>query len=54
MERADIVLPLEGLKNAVALDWHSGQPGYIFWSDIGLDTINRCNWDGSEQKVGRV
>ncbi|XP_076800304.1 low-density lipoprotein receptor-related protein 4-like isoform X2 [Clavelina lepadiformis] len=48
---ADTILPLENLKNAVALDWHSGHPGHIYWSDVGLDTISRSEWDGKNQQV---
>nr|XP_018667004.1 low-density lipoprotein receptor-related protein 4 isoform X1 [Ciona intestinalis] len=51
VERADTVLPVKNLKNAVALDWHSDHPGHIYWSDVSKDTISRAEWDGSQEKV---
>uniref|UniRef100_H2Z4K7 EGF-like domain-containing protein n=1 Tax=Ciona savignyi TaxID=51511 RepID=H2Z4K7_CIOSA len=51
LERADTVLPVKNLKNAVALDWHSQHPGHIYWSDVGRDSISRAEWDGSNEKV---
>ncbi|XP_070536212.1 low-density lipoprotein receptor-related protein 4-like [Ptychodera flava] len=49
-ERADTVIPLEGLRSAVALDWDQGAE-HIYWTDVTLDTINRAKWDGTEQEV---
>nr|CAB3263504.1 low-density lipoprotein receptor-related protein 4 [Phallusia mammillata] len=49
--RADSVIPLEGLRGAIALDWHSLHPGYIYWSDVDSDTISRAEWDGRNARV---
>ena len=50
-DMTDVVIPYNGLKDAVALDWDS-DGDYIFWTDVVEDTINRGKWDGSEQQVG--
>ncbi|XP_013395341.1 low-density lipoprotein receptor-related protein 4-like [Lingula anatina] len=44
---ADVVLPIEGLKNTIALDVDT-QEGKVYWADIGLDKIQRSNLDGSD------
>uniref|UniRef100_A0A8C4QPU2 LDL receptor related protein 4 n=1 Tax=Eptatretus burgeri TaxID=7764 RepID=A0A8C4QPU2_EPTBU len=48
-ESADVVLPLQGLRAAVALAWHAGE-GLIFWSDVASDSIRRARWDGTDQE----
>uniref|UniRef100_UPI00358F15AE low-density lipoprotein receptor-related protein 4 isoform X2 n=1 Tax=Myxine glutinosa TaxID=7769 RepID=UPI00358F15AE len=48
-ESADVVLPLQGLRAAVALAWHAGE-GLIFWSDVASDSIRRARWDGTNQE----
>ncbi|XP_039257073.2 low-density lipoprotein receptor-related protein 4-like isoform X1 [Styela clava] len=46
---SDSVIPLKKLESAIALDWDND--GYLYWSDVGSDTINRAKWDGSNQDV---
>ncbi|XP_071809054.1 low-density lipoprotein receptor-related protein 4-like isoform X2 [Asterias amurensis] len=46
----DVVIPLENLNSAVALDWDDKEE-LIFWTDVVDDTINRAKWDGSEQEL---
>ncbi|XP_075884557.1 low-density lipoprotein receptor-related protein 4 isoform X1 [Nelusetta ayraudi] len=56
-ERADHVVPLAHVRNAVALDWDASQGeggaegGYIYWTDVTTDAISRALWDGSRQEV---
>lgn len=46
------MLPLAHVRNAVALDWEGGAGGgYIYWTDVTTDSINRALWDGSRQEV---
>ena len=52
-ERADVVIPLEGLQSAVALDWDDTHD-YIYWTDVTADTINRARWDGTGQEVRSI
>ena len=47
---SDDVIPLADVRNAVALDWDSAG-GYIYWTDVTTDSINRAQWDGSKQEV---
>ena len=49
-DMTDFVIPLNGLSDAVALDWDI-DGGYIFWTDVVEDTISRAKWDGTEQQV---
>ena len=51
VDHTDVVIPLTGLKDAIALDWDS-EGELIFWTDVVEDTINRAKWDGTEQEVG--
>lgn len=46
----DYVLPLTGVRSAVALDW-DGASQTLFWSDVELDVINRAFWNGSNQQT---
>uniref|UniRef100_A0A8K9VBI4 EGF-like domain-containing protein n=1 Tax=Oncorhynchus mykiss TaxID=8022 RepID=A0A8K9VBI4_ONCMY len=46
----DDVIPLANVRNAVALDWHA-EEGFIYWTDVTTDSINRAQWDGSRQEV---
>ncbi|XP_064634178.1 low-density lipoprotein receptor-related protein 4-like isoform X2 [Lineus longissimus] len=48
--RADVVIPLQGIKSAVALDWDA-TTDLIYWSDVTTDTISRARWDGTGQEV---
>ncbi len=52
-ERADVVIPVKGLKFAVALDWDSNMD-YIYWSDVSTESISRARWDGTGQEVIHV
>lgn len=47
---SDDVIPLANIRNAVALDWHA-EEGFIYWTDVTTDSINRAQWDGSRQEV---
>ncbi|XP_025833299.1 low-density lipoprotein receptor-related protein 4 [Agrilus planipennis] len=46
----EMVIPLDGLKSAIALAWDSKED-YIFWTDVEKDTISRVHWNGSDQRV---
>ncbi|XP_046657715.1 low-density lipoprotein receptor-related protein 4-like isoform X4 [Daphnia pulicaria] len=46
----DHVLPLTGVRSAVALDW-DGASQTIFWTDVESDVINRAFWNGSNQQT---
>ncbi|XP_022905754.2 low-density lipoprotein receptor-related protein 4 [Onthophagus taurus] len=46
----EIIIPVDGIKSAVALDWDS-KSDTVFWTDIEKDTINSAHWNGTEQKV---
>ena len=47
---ADYVLPLTGVRSAVALDW-DGASETIFWTDVESDVINRSFWNGTNQQT---
>lgn len=47
-----MVIKLADVRNAVALDWDASD-GYIYWTDVTTDSINRALWDGSKQEVSR-
>ncbi|KAK7925154.1 hypothetical protein WMY93_007464 [Mugilogobius chulae] len=49
-DMSDDVIPLSDVRNAVALDWNDKE-GYIYWTDVTTDSINRAMWDGSRQEV---
>lgn len=44
----DMVVPLDGLKSAVALEWCS-ESDYIYWTDVGRGSISRAFLNGSNQ-----
>lgn len=46
----DMVIPLDGLKAAVALDWCS-KNDYIYWTDVGRGVISRAHLNGSNQET---
>ena len=46
----DYVLPLNGVRSAVALDW-DGTSETIFWTDVESDVINRAFWNGTNQQI---
>ncbi|CAB3256651.1 unnamed protein product [Arctia plantaginis] len=46
----DMVIPVETIKSAVALDWDHNSNS-IFWTDVDKDTINRAYLNGSHQNV---
>ncbi|XP_041472474.1 low-density lipoprotein receptor-related protein 4-like [Lytechinus variegatus] len=48
---SDVVLPLSGLKQAVALDWDDVEGGFVYWGDVSTNKINRARWNGSDQEV---
>jgi DNA-binding beta-propeller fold protein YncE len=49
-DRADVVIPLQGLQSALALDWDDSLD-YIYWTDISENTISRARWDGTGQEA---
>lgn len=50
---SDDVIPLADVRNAVALDWDA-KDGYIYWTDVTTDSINRALWNGTQQEVSGV
>lgn len=46
----DMVVPLDGLKSTVALDWCS-KTDYIYWTDLGRSAISRAYLNGSNQEI---
>ena len=42
----DVVIPINHIKHAIALDYDS-VTGYIYWTDDEVRTIQRCYVDGS-------
>lgn len=46
----DMVLPLDGLKKTIALDW-CGETNTIYWTDIGRSIICRASINGSNQET---
>lgn len=46
----DMVIPLDNIKSAVALDWDHNHNA-IFWTDVEKDTINHACLNGSNQVV---
>lgn len=49
-ESNDMVLPVDGVKSAVAIAWDSNTDS-IFWSDVEADLISRAFLNGSKQQV---
>ncbi|KAF3832984.1 hypothetical protein F7725_026649 [Dissostichus mawsoni] len=49
-DMSDDVIPLADVRNAVALDWDA-KDGYIYWTDVTTDSINRALWNGTKQEV---
>uniref|UniRef100_A0A665TZ27 Low-density lipoprotein receptor-related protein 4 n=1 Tax=Echeneis naucrates TaxID=173247 RepID=A0A665TZ27_ECHNA len=49
-DMSDDVIPLADVRNAVALDWDD-KGGYIYWTDVTTDSINRALWNGAKQEV---
>lgn len=50
---SDDVIPLADVRNAVALDWDA-KDGYIYWTDVTTDSINRALWNGTKQEVSGI
>lgn len=50
---SDDVIPLADVRNAVALDWVA-KDGYIYWTDVTTDSINRALWNGTKQEVSDI
>ncbi|VVD03450.1 unnamed protein product, partial [Leptidea sinapis] len=50
MDALDMVIPVDSIKSAVALDWDHARKR-IFWTDVEKDTINRAFLNGSNQTV---
>ncbi|XP_045489131.1 low-density lipoprotein receptor-related protein 4 isoform X2 [Pieris rapae] len=50
MDSLDMVIPVDSIKSAVALDWDHARKR-IFWTDVEKDTINRAYLNGSNQTV---
>ncbi|XP_052737933.1 low-density lipoprotein receptor-related protein 4 isoform X1 [Bicyclus anynana] len=46
----DMVIPVENIKSAVALDWDHNSNS-IFWTDVEKDSINKAYLNGSHQVV---
>lgn len=46
----DMVIPLDGLKSTVALDWCS-RTDYIYWTDVGRGAISKAYLNGSNQEI---
>ena len=46
----DMVVPLEGIKSTVAIEWCS-ENNYIYWTDVGKSVISRSYINGSKQEV---
>lgn len=46
----DMVVPLDGMKSTVALDWCS-KNNYIYWADTGRSAISRAKLNGSSQET---
>lgn len=44
-----MVVPLDGLKSTIAIDWCS-QTDRIYWTDVGRSAISRANLNGSNQE----
>uniref|UniRef100_A0A7N6BYU7 EGF-like domain-containing protein n=1 Tax=Anabas testudineus TaxID=64144 RepID=A0A7N6BYU7_ANATE len=49
-DMSDDVIPLADVRNAVALDWDA-KDGYVYWTDVTTDSINRALWNGTKQEV---
>uniref|UniRef100_A0A3Q3IDS7 Low-density lipoprotein receptor-related protein 4 n=1 Tax=Monopterus albus TaxID=43700 RepID=A0A3Q3IDS7_MONAL len=49
-DMSDYVIPLADVRNAVALDWDA-KGGYIYWTDVTTDSINRALWNGTNRIV---
>uniref|UniRef100_A0A3Q2GKG7 Low density lipoprotein receptor-related protein 4 n=1 Tax=Cyprinodon variegatus TaxID=28743 RepID=A0A3Q2GKG7_CYPVA len=45
-DMSDDVIPLADVRNAVAVDWDD-KDGYIYWTDVTTDSINRALWNGT-------
>ncbi|EDS40963.1 low-density lipoprotein receptor [Culex quinquefasciatus] len=46
----DMVVPLDGIKSNVAIDWCS-QSNVIYWTDVGKSIISRAFINGSQQEA---
>lgn len=49
-KEVDMVIPLDGLKSIVALDWCS-ETDIIYWTDVGRSAIGKANLNGSNQEI---
>ncbi|XP_065832089.1 low-density lipoprotein receptor-related protein 4-like [Oscarella lobularis] len=47
---SNVILPLNGLRSAIALDFDINQ-NQVFWSDVILDSISKFKMNSKEQKV---
>uniref|UniRef100_A0A8D0BEN1 Low-density lipoprotein receptor-related protein 4 n=1 Tax=Salvator merianae TaxID=96440 RepID=A0A8D0BEN1_SALMN len=47
---SDYVIPLADVRSAVALDWDA-KDDFVYWTDVGTDSISRARWDGTGQEV---
>lgn len=45
----DMIVPLDNLKHAVALDWCS-ETDFIYWTDVERSSINKAHLNGSYQQ----
>lgn len=50
LKEVDMVIPLDGLKSTIALDWDS-DTDQIFFTDVGRSTISRAFLNGSNQET---
>lgn len=46
----DTVIPVDGLKSAVALDFYQ-EDDLLFWSDVETKTISRAHINGTDQSL---
>jgi low density lipoprotein receptor-related protein 5/6 len=46
----DVVLPLDGVKHAIAVDYDPVD-GFVYWSDDEVRGIRRAKLDGSQQVI---
>lgn len=46
----DMVIPLDGLKSTIALDW-SARDDRVYWTDVGRASISRAHLNGTDQEA---
>lgn len=48
-DEVDMVMPIEGIKSAIAIDWCS-ETDSVYWTDVGRSAISRAHFNGSNQE----